>query len=103
MSTYVITIPGTFLTPPAPDVRAAVERELRPADPRQTSLGRREELRILTVNENDTFTVRLEVEAADSEEAEDRARETVAKALTVAGVPADAAPLGPAVVTGIDV
>ncbi|MGW3404957.1 hypothetical protein [Streptomyces zhihengii] len=47
--------------------------------------------------------MRLEVEAADSEEAEDRARETVAKALTVAGVPADAAPLGPAVVTGIDV
>ncbi|TXS44455.1 hypothetical protein [Streptomyces sp. t39] len=103
MSTYVITIPGTFLAPPSADVRAAVERELRPADPRQTSLGRREELRILTVNENDTFTVRLEVEAADSDEAEDTARRTVASALTAVGVAADDAPLGPAVVTGIEV
>lgn len=102
MTTYVITIPGTFLAPLTEPARAAVRRELRPADPQQTSLGRREDLDILTVNDDSTFTVRLEVEAADSRSAEDLARSATVSALEQAGLNGDQAPLGPAAVTGIE-
>ncbi|MEU1280921.1 hypothetical protein [Streptomyces sp. NPDC005805] len=102
MTTFVITLPGTFLRTPGEEEKAAVRRELRPADPRQTSLGREEDLRILTVNDNGTFTVRLEVEAQDTGTAELEARQTAENALRAAGFTDDEAPLGPAAVTGID-
>ncbi|MEJ8632955.1 hypothetical protein ABZY19_28370 [Streptomyces sp. NPDC006475] len=103
MTTYVITIPGTFLRELSDGARAEVEETLRPADPQQTSLGRLEDLDILTVNENSTFSIRLEVEADDSGSAEAQAKEAAAAALSRAGFTEDDAPLGPAAVTGIDV
>ncbi|MFC8920659.1 hypothetical protein E2C00_01380 [Streptomyces sp. WAC05374] len=102
MTTYVITIPGTFLRELTDDARSTLVRNLRPADPRHTSLGRVEELDVLTVNDNGTFSVRLEVEADDSRRAEEAARRTAAAALREAGYTEDEAPTGPAAVTGID-
>ncbi|MCS0637029.1 hypothetical protein NX801_15430 [Streptomyces sp. LP05-1] len=102
MTTYVITIPGTFLRPLTDDASAALVGRLRPADPQQTELGRREDLDILTTNDNGTFSVRLEVEADTSGEAEERAKRTAAAALSEAGFDEETAPLGPATVTGID-
>jgi hypothetical protein len=102
VTTYVITIPGTFLRELTDEARSVLVRKLRPADPRQTSLGRAEELDVLTVNENGTFSVRLEVEAHDSHSAEEAARRTATEALREAGYAEDDAPTGPAAVTGID-
>ncbi len=102
MTTYVITIPGTFLSELTDTARAAVQEQLRPADPQQTSLGRMEDLDILTVNDNGTFSIRLEMEADDSGSAEERAKQAVTAALGSAGLSEDDAPLGPAAVTGID-
>ncbi|MER7112657.1 hypothetical protein [Streptomyces sp. NPDC000229] len=102
MTTYVITIPGTFLRELTDDARSVLVQRLRPADPRQTSLGRAEELDVLTVHDNGTFSVRLEVEAVDSRSAEEVARSAAATALREAGYSEDEAPTGPAAVTGID-
>ncbi|OEJ23682.1 hypothetical protein AR457_03395 [Streptomyces agglomeratus] len=102
MTTYVISIPGTFLREPDESARAAVVRRLRPADPHHTSLGQSEDLDILTVNDNGTFSIRLEVDADDSRSAETHAKEVAAAALREAGLSEDEAPLGPTAVTGID-
>ncbi|OKK03825.1 hypothetical protein AMK26_20715 [Streptomyces sp. CB03234] len=102
MTTYVITIPGTFLRELTDDARSVLVRHLRPADPRQTSLGRAEDLDVLTVNDNGTFSVRLEVEADNSRSAEEVARRTATAALREAGYTENEAPTGPAAVTGID-
>ncbi|MFG2647857.1 hypothetical protein [Streptomyces sp. NPDC048436] len=101
-TTYVITVPGTFLRPPDDDARADIARRLRPADPHKTELGREEDLDVLTVHDNNTFSARLEVTAATSGEAEAKAVATVAETLREAGFDADAAPLGPPAVTGMD-
>ncbi|MET9518014.1 hypothetical protein [Streptomyces sp. NPDC002994] len=102
MTTFVISIPGTFLYEVSEAERGAVVEHLRPADPQHTALGRSEDLDILTVNDNGTFSIRLEVEADDSHSAEQQAKQAVAAALRQAGISEDQAPLGPTAVTGID-
>ncbi|MGX1885898.1 hypothetical protein [Streptomyces sp. NPDC055287] len=102
MTTYVISIPGTFLREVTETARAALVQNLRPADPQHTSLGQAEDLDIVTVNDNGTFSIHLEVEADDSRSAETHAKEVAATALRKAGFTEDEAPLGPTAVTGID-
>ncbi|MGW0549724.1 hypothetical protein [Streptomyces altiplanensis] len=102
MTTYVISIPGTFLHEVTETQRTAVVRHLRPADPQHTVLGQSEDLDILTVNDNGTFSIRLEVEADDSHGAEQHAKQVATTALREAGITEDDAPLGPTAVTGID-
>ncbi|MGW0336335.1 hypothetical protein ACWD0J_31560 [Streptomyces sp. NPDC003011] len=102
MTTYVITVPGTFVHGVTETSRSDLERALRPQDPRNTDLGESEELSLLTVEENRTFSVRLEVEAPDQASAEAEAVRMVSGALRDSGFTEDDAPLGPAAVTGID-
>ncbi|MFJ4776128.1 hypothetical protein [Streptomyces sp. NPDC088762] len=102
MTAYVITVPGTFLTAVPAAVRAELAQRLRPADPARSDLGEAEELDLLTVNEDGTFCVRLEVEAPDRARAEDAAVHITASALAEAGLAERDAPLGPPAVTGID-
>ncbi|MEU0786757.1 hypothetical protein ABZ341_34970 [Streptomyces sp. NPDC006173] len=102
MTTYVITVPGTFVHGVSDASRADVERRLRPQDPQNTDLGETEELSLLSVDENHTFSVRLEVEAADRRTAEAEAVRLVSGALRESGLSENDAPLGPAAVTGID-
>lgn len=102
MTTYVITVPGTFLREVPDSVRSDIGRRLRPQDPRNTDLGASEELSLLTVEEGGMFAARVEVEAADRSEAEAEAVRLVSRALRDSGLAEEEAPLGAAVVTGID-
>ncbi|GGS46334.1 hypothetical protein AB0E75_04460 [Streptomyces griseoviridis] len=102
MTTYVISVPGTFTGTAGEEVRARVARSLRPADPHRTQMGDEEDLDVLSVNDDGTFTVRLTVDAATGPEAERQARRLAEDALADAGLDERAAPLGPAVITGID-
>ncbi|MFI1507821.1 hypothetical protein [Streptomyces sp. NPDC020597] len=102
MTTYVITVPGTFTTAVGQDARARLGRALRPADPHRTRMGDAQDLDPLTVNEDDTFTIRLAVEADSATHAEQDARRLADSALHDVGLDGTSAPLGPAVVTGID-
>ncbi|MFC9931802.1 hypothetical protein [Streptomyces sp. NPDC127190] len=102
MTTYVISVPGTFTGGAAHDVRDELVRALRPADPHRTHMGEREDIDILTVHDDDTFTVRLTVEADSGPEAEGKGRRLTESALNAVGLDDGAALLGPAVVTGID-
>ncbi|MFE6888513.1 hypothetical protein [Streptomyces sp. NPDC057694] len=102
MTTFVITIPGTFVRTADAQVRAQVERHLREADPHRTELGREEDLDLLTVNDDHTFTMRLEVTADANAQARTKAGELAAQALRAAGFDESDAPLGPPIVTGID-
>ncbi|MGC5342431.1 hypothetical protein ACPXCE_08100 [Streptomyces sp. DT24] len=102
MTTYLITVPGTFLHDVTDDQRSGVERRLRPRDPHNTELGEAEELDLLTVQEGNTFSIRLKIEAHDRAEAEAQAVRLAEAALRENGLTPGDAPLGPAVVTGID-
>ncbi|KOG42460.1 hypothetical protein [Streptomyces resistomycificus] len=102
MTTYVITVPGTFLREVPDSVRSDVERRLRPQDPRHTDLGESEKLSLLSVDEDGMFAARVEVEAADQSRAEAEAKRLVSQALQDSGFTEENAPLGPAIVTGID-
>ncbi|PKV89615.1 hypothetical protein [Streptomyces sp. TLI_146] len=102
MTDYVITVPGTFVHGITDAQRSAVERRLRPQDPANTDFGESEELSLLTVQEGNMFSVRLEVEAASRSEAEANAVRLVSAALRDSGFGEEDAPLGPAAVTGID-
>lgn len=102
MTTYVITIPGTFLQDVTEDARTELVARLRPVDPQRTALGEAEDLDILKVNEDRTFSIHLEVEAENTHSAEGQAKRIAGEALHAAGLSDDAAALGPAVVTGID-
>ncbi|WP_306955451.1 hypothetical protein [Streptomyces sp. B4I13] len=102
MTTYVITVPGTFTTTVGDAARTRLGRALRPADPHHTRMGEAQDLDPLTVNEDDTFTIRLAVEADSAMQAEEDARRLADAALHDAGLDDTSAPLGPAVVTGID-
>ncbi|MEV5282396.1 hypothetical protein [Streptomyces sp. NPDC051994] len=103
MTNYVVTIPGTLLAERTEETTEALVRALRPADPRATHLGRAEELDMLTFySGTPAFSVRLEVEADDTAAAEQEARRKVAAALRTAGYAEHEAPLGDAVITGID-
>lgn len=99
MTTFVMTIPGTFLREVSKEERAALVQQLRPADPQHHHAGQSEDLD--TVNDDGTFTLRLEVEAGDSRSAEQHAKQVTATALRKAGIGEGQAPLGPAAVTGI--
>jgi hypothetical protein len=101
LTTYVITVPGTFVHGVTEASRADLERRLRPQDPKNTDLGESEELSLLTVEENH-FSIRLEVEAPDQASAEAEAVRVVSGALRDSGFSENDAPLGPATVTGID-
>ena len=102
MTDYVITVPGTFVHGITDAQRSSVERKLRPQDPANTGFGESEELSLLTVQDGNTFSVRLEVEAAGRSEAEANAVRLVSAALRDSGISEEDAPLGPAAVTGID-
>ncbi|MFC8194673.1 hypothetical protein ACFWBR_35250 [Streptomyces sp. NPDC060006] len=102
MTTYVITVPGTFVNGVPDAARSDIERRLRPRDPKNTDLGESEELSLLTVEEGGMFSARIEVEAADQAGAETEAVQLVSRALRDSGFPEADAPLGPAFVTGID-
>ncbi|MES9807756.1 hypothetical protein [Streptomyces cinereoruber] len=99
MTTFVITVPGTFTSGITDSERSALEREL---SPQHTDVSESEGLDLLTLNEGGTFSVRLEVEAPDRYEAELDAVRIVWEALGKAGVAQADAPLGPPTVTGID-
>ncbi|MFE0510834.1 hypothetical protein [Streptomyces sp. NPDC058964] len=99
MTTFVITIPGTFTTGVTSAACAALEEKL---SSQHTGLSESEGLDLLTINENNTFSVRLEVDAADRHEAQTDAAELLAAALREVGIPEGEAPLGPPAVTGID-
>ncbi|MGW5852279.1 hypothetical protein ACWFQ8_30775 [Streptomyces sp. NPDC055254] len=99
MTTFVITVPGTFVSDVTDSARSVLERKLAR---RHTDVSESEGLDLLTLNEDGTFSVRLEVDAPDRYEAELDATRLVSAALREAGIaPADA-PLGPPAVTGID-
>ncbi|MEV6839277.1 hypothetical protein AB0N17_33025 [Streptomyces sp. NPDC051133] len=102
MTTYVISVPGTFTGGIGADVRTRLARALRPADPHGTRMGSAEDLDALSVNEDNTFTLRLTVEADTGPHAEEEARRLADSALRDAGLDERSAPLGPTVITGID-
>ncbi|WP_030760409.1 MULTISPECIES: hypothetical protein [unclassified Streptomyces] len=99
MTTYVITVPGTFLRDVDDAARSELERRLTP---HHTDLSETQDVELLTLHEGGTFSVRLEVEAPDRATAEDDAVRLVAGALEELGVAAQDAPLGPPAVTGVD-
>ncbi|MDX3537642.1 hypothetical protein PV721_25380 [Streptomyces sp. MB09-01] len=99
MTTYVITVPGTFLR----DVDDAARSELaRRLASHHTDLSETEDVELLTLHEGGTFSVRLEVEASDRATAEDNAVRLLAGALQELGFSEKDAPLGPPAVTGVD-
>ncbi|AZS89426.1 hypothetical protein ACIQKE_32005 [Streptomyces griseoviridis] len=102
MTTYVISVPGTFTRGAEPATRAELTRALRPADPHHTHIGSEEDLDILSVNDDGTFTVRLTIDADTGPEAEREARRLAESALAAVGLDDGSTPLGPAVITGID-
>ncbi|MFF1922343.1 hypothetical protein ACFVW8_17450 [Streptomyces sp. NPDC058221] len=99
MTTFVITVPGTFVTEISDTSRAALEQTLAK---QHTELSRSEGLDLLTLNDDGTFSIRLEVEAADRYAAELDAVGLVSAALQETGFSAQDAPLGAPAVTGID-
>ncbi|MFE2923827.1 hypothetical protein [Streptomyces goshikiensis] len=102
MTLYVVTIPGTLLSGLTPEARKELVRALRGSDPRETDLGVAEDLDLLTFYpDSSAFSLRLEVEAADTAAAETQARDLATGALSSVGLSADAAPLGDPVITGI--
>lgn len=102
MTTYVVTVPGTFIDAPPEGAQEELVRALRPVDPKGTDFGEAEHLDILTVYDGTpAFSLRLEVEADTKAAAGESARELVAQALHTAGIPPKSAPLGEPVITGI--
>ncbi|MBT2407596.1 MULTISPECIES: hypothetical protein [unclassified Streptomyces] len=102
MTLYVVTIPGTLLTGLTPEALSELGRALRGSDPRETDLGAAEDLDLLTFYpDSSAFSLRLEVEAADTATAEAEARNLATTALRSVGLSAEAAPLGDPVITGI--
>ncbi|WP_329030461.1 MULTISPECIES: hypothetical protein [unclassified Streptomyces] len=99
MTRFVITVPGTFGIDITDSTRSALESALAS---RHTDVSESEGLDLLTLNEDGTFSVRLEVEAPDRYEAERNASGILAAALKRAGIEEADAPLGPPAVTGID-
>ncbi|MGW2520874.1 hypothetical protein ACWC09_28445 [Streptomyces sp. NPDC001617] len=102
MTTYVISVPGTFTGAVGQDTQAELVRALRPADPRHTRLGNEADLDVLSVNDDGTFTARVTIDADSGPEAEREARRYAEAALDAVGLDRNDAPLGPAVITGID-
>jgi hypothetical protein len=102
MSTYVVTVPGTFLDTPSDAEREALVKALRPVDPQGTEFGEAQHLDILTVYPGTpAFSLRLEVAADGVPAAGERALALATGALRAAGIAEDAAPLGEPVITGL--
>ncbi|MFF4243380.1 hypothetical protein ACFYY2_02765 [Streptomyces sp. NPDC001822] len=99
MTTFVITVPGTFVTGITDTSRAALEGKL---SAQHTDVSESEGLDLLTLNDDDTFSIRLEVDATDRYEAELEAVGLVSSALQETGYSETEAPLGSPAVTGID-
>lgn len=99
MTTFVITVPGTFTSDITESERLAIEGRLAS---QHTDLSENEGLDLLTLNDGGTFSIRLEVDAPDRYEAELDATRLVSAALEEAGIGPSAAALGPPAVTGID-
>ncbi|MEU9161870.1 hypothetical protein AB0D29_16565 [Streptomyces sp. NPDC048424] len=99
MTTYVITVPGTFLRDVDDAARSKLARRLAS---HHTDLSEAEDVELLTVHEGGTFSVRLEVEAPDRATAEDEAVRLLAGALEELGFSEKDAPLGPPAVTGLE-
>lgn len=99
MTTYVITVPGTFLTDVSDAARSDLVRRL---SSHHSDLSETEDLNLLTLGDEGTFSVRLEVEAHDRAGAEAEAVRLAAGALEQSGFTEKDAPLGPPAVTGID-
>jgi hypothetical protein len=103
MTTYVVTVPGTFLQAPTPQAREALVGALRPVDPQGTGFGEAEDLDILTLyDDSPAFSLRLEVAADTRSQAEATAVDLATEALRSAGYTPRTAPLGRPVITGID-
>ncbi|MFJ7591208.1 hypothetical protein ACIQZO_28300 [Streptomyces sp. NPDC097617] len=102
MTIYVVTLPGTLLTELTPEARTELTRALSGSDPRDTDLGAAEDLDLLTFYpDSSAFSLRLEVEAADTASAEAQALDLAQAALRTVGLTGEAAPLGDPVITGI--
>lgn len=99
MTTFVVTVPGTFVSGITDTARSTLEEALAS---RHTDVSESEGLDLLTVNEGGTFSVRLEVDAPDRYEAELDATVILSAALRKAGIPGADAPLGPPAISGID-
>ncbi|MER6198386.1 hypothetical protein ABT234_13595 [Streptomyces sp. NPDC001586] len=99
MTTYVITVPGTFLRDVDDAARSKLARRLAS---HHTDLSEAEDVELLTVHEGGTFSVRLEVEAGDRATAEEEAVRLLAGALEELGFSEKDAPLGPPAVTGLE-
>ncbi|MFF3673104.1 hypothetical protein ACFYYS_03850 [Streptomyces sp. NPDC002120] len=99
MTTYVITVPGTFLRDVDDAARSKLARRLAS---HHTDLSEAEDVELLTVHEGGTFSARLEVEAPDRATAEDEAVRLLAGALEELGFSEKDAPLGPPAVTGLE-
>lgn len=99
MTTFVVTVPGTFVSAVTDSARSALVRKLAS---RHTDVSEGEGLDLLTLNEGGTFSVRLEVDAPDRYEAELDATRILSAALKEAGIDESAVPLGPPAITGID-
>ncbi|MFE0578429.1 MULTISPECIES: hypothetical protein [unclassified Streptomyces] len=99
MTTYVITVPGTFLKEIDEGTRSDLAGRLAS---HHTGLSESEDVELLTVHEGGAFSVRLEVDAPDRATAEADAVRLLTGALEESGVPEKDAPLGPCAVTGID-
>ena len=103
MTTYVVTVPGTFSEAPSEQDRAALVRALRPADPQGTDFGEAQDLDALTLySGTSAFSLRLEVKADDSPSAERAAHELATAALRSTGFGEHSVSLGDPVITGID-
>ncbi|MGW6207049.1 hypothetical protein ACWF9B_25845 [Streptomyces sp. NPDC055089] len=99
MTTFVITVPGTFVAGISDTSCANLEGRLAG---QHTDLSESEGLDLLSVNDDGTFSIRLEVEAADRYQAELDAVGLVSTALQETGFSEKDAPLGTPAVTGID-
>ncbi|MEU1482824.1 hypothetical protein [Streptomyces sp. NPDC005752] len=99
MTTFVITVPGTFVVDVTENSCASLKHKL---GAQRTGLSESEGLDLLTLNNNGTFSVRLEVDAADRYEAELDALGFVSTALQETGFAEKDALLGTPAVTGID-
>lgn len=99
MTTFVISVPGTFVAGATDATRATLEGKLTE---QHTDLSESEGLDLLSVNDDGTFSIRLEVEAADRYQAELDAVGLVSTALQETGFSEEDAPLGTPAVTGID-
>jgi hypothetical protein len=99
MTAFVVSIQGVFLCEVTERARISLMKQLHAAGPQRPLPGRSENPDVLTVREDGTFSIRLEVKAEDGHSAEQQARQAAAAALRGVGFSGDDAPLGSAAVS----